>query len=461
MPPRPPATPRAPFAAAAVYISPLSICCARPRGYRSSPAPADLLAVRRMSALPVPDAAPAPASAAAEQTVAPAPAPHVRLPDSLAGASSTDDDASARARPAASTDPPRSSAGQIPKFLLNAFPLMSGDMQALDLELMPDAKTPTDLGVASSPVRKRSTFAAFTGFHDIMKRESSSSSPALGTFSAPQAVPALKTSRSAASTPPELSSSQQAISLAQILANHPGAMSSVLSDDAMHRPSRADSDSLKVFPPTPLSQRFANRAMSSPFEKVSPVVEITIGDGMELPRTADSPVPVAAEDPKFLTVEPVAAHAQTRSKQSNTHQDDAFTPSKSVTESPAQSPALDRRVSSKPSSKWSLARRMKSVTSIFKSTYVPPPYASFVSYQLQKYLETINIEQLEQPTGAVKLGAVLFSDASGFTAMTQRLAAKVCCRTHAGFMTAFAVQRRRAALHHHQRLLHQAACRGG
>jgi hypothetical protein len=56
---------------------------------------------------------------------------------------------------------------------------------------------------------------------------------------------------------------------------------------------------------------------------------------------------------------------------------------------------------------------------------VPPPYASFVSYQLQKYLETINVEQTEYPTGSVKMGAVLFSDASGFTAMTQRLAVKV------------------------------------
>lgn len=49
---------------------------------------------------------------------------------------------------------------------------------------------------------------------------------------------------------------------------------------------------------------------------------------------------------------------------------------------------------------------------------------SFVSRQLHKYLLSVENE-IEEATGTTKLGAVLFADASGFTAMTQRLARQV------------------------------------
>ena len=71
---------------------------------------------------------------------------------------------------------------------------------------------------------------------------------------------------------------------------------------------------------------------------------------------------------------------------------------------------------------WAKISRMKSFLAAFKQSFIEPPYGSFVSFQLHKYLRTLNPDQLELPHGTVKHGAVLFSDASGFTAMTQRLA---------------------------------------
>lgn len=51
------------------------------------------------------------------------------------------------------------------------------------------------------------------------------------------------------------------------------------------------------------------------------------------------------------------------------------------------------------------------------------PVISFVSRQLHKYLMSVE-DEIEEATGTTKLGAVLFADASGFTAMTQLLARK-------------------------------------
>jgi len=51
-----------------------------------------------------------------------------------------------------------------------------------------------------------------------------------------------------------------------------------------------------------------------------------------------------------------------------------------------------------------------------------PPYASFVSRQLRKYLMSVNVDDLEVATGSTYEGAVMFADASGFSAMTQQLA---------------------------------------
>ncbi|EGD79547.1 hypothetical protein PTSG_10115 [Salpingoeca rosetta] len=73
---------------------------------------------------------------------------------------------------------------------------------------------------------------------------------------------------------------------------------------------------------------------------------------------------------------------------------------------------------------WDRVKSLRSLSSclgvlIFKDN----PVISFVSRQLHKYL--LNVEdEIEEATGTTKLGAVLFADASGFTAMTQRLAKK-------------------------------------
>jgi hypothetical protein len=57
---------------------------------------------------------------------------------------------------------------------------------------------------------------------------------------------------------------------------------------------------------------------------------------------------------------------------------------------------------------------------LLKSMHMPP-YAGFVSRQLHEYLLSVNPESFEAATGNRKYGATLFSDASGFTALTESL----------------------------------------
>lgn len=53
------------------------------------------------------------------------------------------------------------------------------------------------------------------------------------------------------------------------------------------------------------------------------------------------------------------------------------------------------------------------------------PYSSFVPRALHEYLMQLASRSTEEvPFGTVKVGAVLFADASGFTALTERLARK-------------------------------------
>lgn len=54
------------------------------------------------------------------------------------------------------------------------------------------------------------------------------------------------------------------------------------------------------------------------------------------------------------------------------------------------------------------------------------PYSSFVPRSLHDYLMQLSSRTTEEvPFGTVKYGAVLFADASGFTALTERLAQRV------------------------------------
>eukprot|EP00055_Hartaetosiga_balthica_P015029 m.86392 g.86392 ORF g.86392 m.86392 type:complete len:1302 (-) comp8758_c0_seq1:118-4023(-) len=64
--------------------------------------------------------------------------------------------------------------------------------------------------------------------------------------------------------------------------------------------------------------------------------------------------------------------------------------------------------------------KFKNVTTLLKQPSKTTQLTSFISRQLHKYLLTVD-EQIEEPTGTTKHGAVLFADASGFTKMTQQL----------------------------------------
>jgi hypothetical protein len=78
--------------------------------------------------------------------------------------------------------------------------------------------------------------------------------------------------------------------------------------------------------------------------------------------------------------------------------------------------------------KWNTRiRKAVSLSSKLSTLLKPrtlPPYASFVSRQLHRYLLAINPDEVEVATASTKPVAVLFSDASGFTALTERLSSK-------------------------------------
>ena len=59
---------------------------------------------------------------------------------------------------------------------------------------------------------------------------------------------------------------------------------------------------------------------------------------------------------------------------------------------------------------------------------VTSPFVSFVPRALHEYLRDLNVTEAQEevPYGTAALGAVLFADASGFTALTERLAKSVC-----------------------------------
>eukprot|EP00042_Codosiga_hollandica_P058529 m.884049 g.884049 ORF g.884049 m.884049 type:complete len:1470 (-) comp59887_c0_seq2:3899-8308(-) len=108
------------------------------------------------------------------------------------------------------------------------------------------------------------------------------------------------------------------------------------------------------------------------------------------------------------------------------------------------SPALKK--SSTPSvglSKWKdaqlLARKVSNVSLLMRNRSGPKSLQSFVSLQLLSCLQTFNPDS-EHLTGAIFQGAVLFSDASGFTKLTTRLAdepdgAELLCSIMNGFFS--------------------------
>jgi hypothetical protein len=69
--------------------------------------------------------------------------------------------------------------------------------------------------------------------------------------------------------------------------------------------------------------------------------------------------------------------------------------------------------------------RVSICTALSTQTYAPS--ASFVPRALHDYLSDMSAEACgeEAPFGTAQLGAVLFADASGFTALTERLAQSV------------------------------------
>jgi hypothetical protein len=58
-----------------------------------------------------------------------------------------------------------------------------------------------------------------------------------------------------------------------------------------------------------------------------------------------------------------------------------------------------------------------------KLAFRPPPYSAFLSHQLHAFLLKNSSRNLDTECGQVQHGAVLFADCTGFTALTERLAA--------------------------------------
>lgn len=85
--------------------------------------------------------------------------------------------------------------------------------------------------------------------------------------------------------------------------------------------------------------------------------------------------------------------------------------------------ALDR--GSKARKHWRHVRslvKMSSFTS--KIGYQPPPYAPFLSRQLHSFVvkNSLELNRHQNEIGQTQIGAVMFADCSGFTALTERLA---------------------------------------
>ena len=359
-----------------------------------------------MSVTPPPEAAHAHASAPLAEKLA-TPVPVITLTEDLLGASTTDPHTLSDILKDEDTDPSNTSGVAIvlPDEGTYDVRLRKASLGGLDLERMPEAASPDDVPNGKPNDRKKSSFASFVGFRDPNR----SPSPGLDHRTHSDDVGKGGYGSPSAFTP---SIHQHTATLSQILHNHPGATANrlVVDTDTLVKP---DIEHLSVFPQVALSERFKHRAQSSVIEPI-----VAIHEPLHIMATVPEMIEPDEEhnNPDLLSATGLFKHGRSRSGE-------ASNPGQ-VSSEPG-SPTTSRSNSPKPSSRWGMARKMKSVTSIFKATYVPPPYASFVSYQLQKYLETINIDQLEHPTGSVKLGAVLFSDASGFTAMTQRLASRV------------------------------------
>ena len=81
----------------------------------------------------------------------------------------------------------------------------------------------------------------------------------------------------------------------------------------------------------------------------------------------------------------------------------------------------------KASENWRRLMELNKITSMFKpQSYVAPPYVSFMPDQVTLHLiNNHGSENLDLPATNAMQGAVMFADASGFTAMSQRLASKV------------------------------------
>ena len=95
------------------------------------------------------------------------------------------------------------------------------------------------------------------------------------------------------------------------------------------------------------------------------------------------------------------------------------------------SPTRDRKLDDRQSrvvedGRWSprirdTIRSVGRVARALRQKRPQPPYASFVSRQLRKYLMSVEVEELEVASGSTYNGAVMFADASGFSHMTQVL----------------------------------------
>ena len=90
---------------------------------------------------------------------------------------------------------------------------------------------------------------------------------------------------------------------------------------------------------------------------------------------------------------------------------------------PQTSPYPQRKVTGN----WRRLMELNKITSMFKpQSYVAPPYVSFMPDQVTLHLiNNHGSENLDLPATNAMQGAVMFADASGFTAMSQRLATKV------------------------------------